>query len=715
MLGSETLAANPQWQVFLCENPQIAAAFEGVEKAILTWELSDLSPEAFAGLKNRDVVCFGDILPMIFIHQSGPSRLRLCTDPLPDKISREWLTAPNRLKPWPEIESAAQASTDLTGKPPLAKVQPVAADPLREELREMYADTIIAKGIAANADDDEFEPDEDRDPGEPPEYVTEGPESALPRVNGHNGHNGHDSHRDADIWVKRQDDGWGHPVDLFADQTPPAELNPDDMLPGFIADYVRDCCTRNGTDFGIGTVAALVGLSAWCYESYSLQVKTVDTGWRESARLWGFVLGSSADGKSPGMKAIIKPIVKLDERCAEDDAAKLKKWLSEKRVYEKQVADVESERAKNKVVPDPSEVPDIEVDSRLISDYTTEGLRSMLEKTPKAFVFSDEASTWVGSFSRYSAKGDNGDRAYALQLFEGGKLKFLRAARPYVVNSWSASILVGGTKDSLLKTLGRDLHTDGLLQRFLICCCRDQRADTNTPPDMAALNAFTRCVNRLRGMRPLNDLPLHVSDAAYEEYRAFHDRVMGLARAGIYSSACQSHLSKCRSFAPRIALVLHLAMRAEQNQETAPGEMIADECMSMAIQLCEKWIIPHAIYFWENVVANGVELNKNLRIVAEVIACFRLSHGYVTFENINNSWKDWKHLEPREQAKILSVFEDMQWIRPHPKAKAKTLGMVSRYELNPALSDSYEDHPAVITAKQRRMTVAGNFAAMRAH
>ncbi len=184
-----------------------------------------------------------------------------------------------------------------------------------------------------------------------------------------------------------------------------------------------------------------------------------------------------------------------------------------------------------------------------------------------------------------------------------------------------------------------------------------------------------------------------------------------MAGNAVYSGSCQSHLLKLRSQAVRIALTLHLAQRANREQDCAAGEYVPFETMKMAVGICEQ-LIPHITYFWSGVIgAEDRILDKELQKICELIACFHMESPTFGIAKIASSYRDWwPKKSGAQKAHLLAALQDMNWIRPNPKGTMQSPGVLTSYMLHPALRRMFDRHPHIIQERARRRAVVAHFA-----
>src|SRR5690606_14153359 len=95
-------------------------------------------------------------------------------------------------------------------------------------------------------------------------------------------------------------DCFGQPVDVFGVSSP--KPIPMSVLPPQIVNYVQDQADLVGCDPSMVALGALVSAAACIHDGIRLHPKRHDPTWKESARLWGAVVGTPSTRKSPALK-----------------------------------------------------------------------------------------------------------------------------------------------------------------------------------------------------------------------------------------------------------------------------------------------------------------------------------------------------------------------------------------------------------------------------
>ena len=108
------------------------------------------------------------------------------------------------------------------------------------------------------------------------------------------------------------------PVDLWAKFDPPTL--PRGLLPQLIEDFTFDQGMEMGCDMAGIALGTLVVCAAAIHDDIKLQPKRHNTGWLESARLWGLLVGDVSAMKSPALKETVGPMSRISAEMARENA-----------------------------------------------------------------------------------------------------------------------------------------------------------------------------------------------------------------------------------------------------------------------------------------------------------------------------------------------------------------------------------------------------------
>lgn len=186
---------------------------------------------------------------------------------------------------------------------------------------------------------------------------------------------------------------------------------PVHALPNAVRGFIRSASSAIGCD---DSFVALPMLSAAASVIGTTRKLMVKRGWFVPSILWTVVIGESGTQKSPPMRTVMKPLqVRQNERLSKF-AAELAEYKRELQTYRKLI------RKSVTFVGNPPTEPQVPICERcIVSDTTMEGLVPILQQNPRGVLLSrDELVGWVGSFDKYSSKGNaSADVAHWLSIF----------------------------------------------------------------------------------------------------------------------------------------------------------------------------------------------------------------------------------------------------------------------------------------------------------
>ena len=274
------------------------------------------------------------------------------------------------------------------------------------------------------------------------------------------------------------------PVDLWGIFSPPAL--PTGLLPKAIEDFARVQAAIMGADPAGLAVGALVVAGAAIKDSISLQVKERSSGWTEEARIWVGLIGDPSTKKSPIIREVARPLVKIDIDLFRNI------WLRWR-------ATTRSTRMNEKGAEPP---PQVRV---RLEDTTIEAAQEVLKDSyGGVLLLQDELSGFFGSMDKYNShRGAAKDRGFWLQAWNGGSYAINRIGRgPGLVQNLSVSLL-GGIQPDLIRKLAADAHDDGMLQRMFPIILRPATLGSDEPIPTEA-DDYARVIDKLYQLTPLS-------------------------------------------------------------------------------------------------------------------------------------------------------------------------------------------------------------------
>lgn len=453
------------------------------------------------------------------------------------------------------------------------------------------------------------------------------------------------------------------PVDLWRrHEAPPL---PDNCLPPLIHDFAVEQGRVMGADPVGMALSALAVCASAIDDAISVQMKSGDASWQESARLWVGLVGMPSTKKSPIMSAAMRPLRAIDRDMASRNAVAMAAW---QRLPKKD----------KDAMPQPSQP------RRIVEDATVEALQEVLKDCPHGVLSAqDELSGWFGAMDKYSpGKGAQADRAFWLRAFNGGPYSVHRVGRgaSYVPNL-SISVL-GGIQPEPLRKLVGDTLDDGLIQRFIPVILRPATAGQEAGCAETA-DAYAQLVRRLGGMKPrrgAGDLaqpePLRLAPEAQAVRRALELEHVELVEAlESASPKMAAHIGKYDGIFGKLAVLWHCV----ENEGCAelPVE-ITGETAGRVARFMREWMRPSAVAFYAGQLGMSAG-HEDLMAVASLIVSDVLAE--VDARTIQRSTRALKHVGADEARRLCEKLEAFGWLEP---IEAKQKGS-ARWRVNPAV------------------------------
>ncbi|WP_458070646.1 YfjI family protein [Rhodanobacter sp. BL-MT-08] len=359
-----------------------------------------------------------------------------------------------------------------------------------------------------------------------------------------------------------------------------------ELLPESVRDWCVDAAEGLSVPLDFTAVPAMVALSGTIGRCIGIAMKRHES-WHELPILWGCVVGRPSSGKSPALapsRRMLDRLARVEREAHEvamrehekklliADALRANAKKAIQRALAKGDLDTATAAAGN-ALPDGG--PPIEP-RLVVNDVTIEKLGELLNANPRGLVqCRDELAGWLATLDR---EGRGGDREFWLECWNGtGAYTVDRIGRGTVRVEACAVSILGGMQPGKLSEYVRGairggFSDDGLMQRFQLAVYPDLPPSwtySDRPTDQASEARAWATFQRLRGLDPgavgaqsLDgiDVPiLRFDDEAQELLVSWMSSLMHRLRIGDEPAWLESHLSKFRALAGRLALVLHLA------------------------------------------------------------------------------------------------------------------------------------------------------------
>ena len=237
------------------------------------------------------------------------------------------------------------------------------------------------------------------------------------------------------------------------------QINIHELLP---ADLARPL-ERAAADLNIGIVGLLAPLLSASASLIGGSTISPKLSWTEQPTIWSAVVAASGQGKSPGQRAILGPLTKLDEIAGQQYDQDLLQYQRDKAEWERLAKAHKKES--DEELPPPPEPPNYRhylmreatIETLLAEHCKNSGSRGIL-------FLKEELAGLVLGMNQYKSSGN--DRQTWLDLADGSSIK--RATKAGVNRRVNSNICVfGGIQPKVLDKMADSEDSDGLWARFL--------------------------------------------------------------------------------------------------------------------------------------------------------------------------------------------------------------------------------------------------------
>lgn len=436
------------------------------------------------------------------------------------------------------------------------------------------------------------------------------------------------------------------PVDLWARRQHPKL--PPDLLPDVIADFAHVQADTMGADPAGLAMAALAVCGAAIPDGIEIQPKQHDRSWTESARIWVALVGLPSTMKTPIVSAAVRPLRRIDHEM-------YRAYAEAKAEYD----DLDKDAKKATEPPRHTRLS--------LEDTTIEAAQEVLKDSPDGvLLFQDELSGWFGSMDKYSGggRGAQKDRAFWLQSFNGGPYTVNRVGRGASVISNLSVSLVGGIQPELIRTVARESHDDGLLQRLFPISLRPGKLGKDVPqPDVAA--AYGGLVERLTGLRKplrggMQEVPLRFSPAAQLIWQEVTARNHDLSQSWeMVNVKLAAHVGKYNGLFARLCLIWHCI----ESSGVRPASQVPEDVAARVRDFLFGFLYPQAVAFYTDVVGLSDRQDK-----VEAVAGWILTHrpASVTVRAVRRGDRVMRAMDTDEAEAVLEQLDAFGWLDPVP-------------------------------------------------
>lgn len=476
-----------------------------------------------------------------------------------------------------------------------------------------------------------------------------------------------------------QTSDWPEPLNLFDELTAPP-YRPETM-PVELSAYAAAYSEATGIDPSITLSSAIATAAGALSDDFSI-VADSRSSWFQQGRLWFIHIGRPGSGKTPGEKAMTKPLWSLQTEL-------LKAYHD----HLAQIGDDDDQPRRPRLI---------------IGDTTIEALSEVLRENSRGILINaDEFESWLGAMDMYRRGGGaSRDRGEWLRLFDGGPHTIERVQRGSVfVPNWGVSILTASTPASMAKLM-RQLPEDGLLQRFIpIIARRHIVTDADTRPLEPLREAYGQTIRRLWCASPrAHSGAVPLSHAAQEYFREWRKGNHILQDAmGSLSSALQSHIAKYPTLLLRLALVFHCSKVVNHEHEGARDPAAWPVHVDTLIEAANflRTASRHAMALYAG-SGSGADAFDLARTIAKTI----LAKTWQRLErrHLVQYVRAFREADERGQDTALRLLADAGWIQPEDTGYDK--GRWTRLVVNPAAAKLFEGEAQAERARRTVMREA---------
>jgi len=389
-------------------------------------------------------------------------------------------------------------------------------------------------------------------------------------------------------------------VDAAVDATPegpektsesPTQTRPFPVsaFPRYCREIAESGAGAQGVDVAFWAVPMLAILAGCIGGSRRIRIKA---DWSEPAILWAVLVAPSGMGKSPGMKALLRPVRERDKLYYDQNREAAQR-------HEQEVLDAK----KHQEAP-PGRPP---MRAVAIDDVTMEAVVCRLaDNTRGLLLTNDELVGWLRSFDKYRSSGD--DREKWLRIYDGDSIKVDRKATsggPRQTLIERAVISVVGTTQpkTAAKFLKGDVQSSGLTPRLLIASPPIRPTlwtDAEIPGEH--VRQWRRVVDALLDLThdAQNPVELSLTEDATAAYRDWFNSIVMRQWDATTSGneVVSAALGKARGLVARVSLVLALASKAEAGTAELLRSITSDDVRA-AIEIIE-WFLLEAERFYQS-------------------------------------------------------------------------------------------------------------------
>jgi putative DNA primase/helicase len=455
---------------------------------------------------------------------------------------------------------------------------------------------------------------------------------------------------------------------------------------------VEDTADRMQVPIDFPAVTAVMALAGVVNRRASIQPKHADQTWVVVPNLWGGIVASPGQKKSPAISAIMAPLRAIEAGWRQQQEADLVEYglqSEEADLFKAAWRDSVKRAAKGKC-PMP-ERPGFNLrkptaQRLLTSDGTFEALHALLTENPAGlFVLRDELTGWLASLDRF---GREEQRAFYLEAWNGDSSFTLdRIGRGAVHVEHCCVSLFGGIQPSRLRAylaeaLADGPSNDGLIQRFQMLVWPDPQSSWeyhDRPQASAAREQAEQVYRRLAAMDGNTPRRFKFAPDAQELFVVWLTELETTLATESVAPVMLAHLAKYRSLMPSLALLLALADGCENEVPLRHAQQAASWC---------TYLQPHA----RRVYSARLSPERH----AAAMLAKRLRDGWkedkAAFSLRDVYQNDWTSLSTPDEARAaLRLLEGASWVRKKERSSDASGGRPTElWSINPRIYGAHD-------------------------
>jgi len=494
------------------------------------------------------------------------------------------------------------------------------------------------------------------------------------------------------------------PTDIFGES--PGTVLRKEWLPPPIQDLVFAASAVKGSPPEVMALSMLVACAAACDDRFQVQPRANEPGWRESARLWGVVVGDPSSKKTPAMKLAMRSLSEANHVMLEKGIAARAEYDRQMKLHTLQEKKALRAEANGDGMPEKNEAPKPPRNERIITnDGTTEGITKLLADNERGLLYyTDELTSWLGGMGRYSANGGAADRAFWLECYQGGSKVVDRASAPPVrVPNLSVNV-IGSIQPDRIRALASKMDDDGLLQRCMVAVIPTaERRPTDDAEPVELIKAYDDMLRQIYNTRAETSCIVQMSQEADAIRREMDDwRVTIVASEGL-PAMLRSAVAKYEGLFPRLCLTFHV-MSCAATKRFPTSLPITGPTARRAADFIRRYLFPNAFTFYTAIMGHASQGFTLAQRVGDFILVTSLSR--VSRRDITHGCNAWREAPDWAQTQALAALEQAGWLFPADTGRA-----TKAWTINPQVKAVFATRAAEV--KSRRAGIAKVLADLR--